>query len=96
MGRTKGKKRQSRLAFAPVEEDPRGRPSPTSSSFTPSRLRYAGPLSGNVTIKGQLQLEDYTRNRDPDERNQSDDHALVGAGQVASEVIPNQSEPEAK
>lgn len=64
-GKIKSNKKQSRLAFIPVEQSS----SPSSSrqtessqsAFTPSKLRYANPFTGKVTIKGQLQLEDYTR-----------------------------------
>lgn len=58
----KGKKKQSRLAFAPIQDSPSPRRTDASqSAFTPSRLRYANPFTGKVTVRGQLQLEDYTR-----------------------------------
>lgn len=58
----KGKKKQSRLAFAPIQDSPSPRRTDASqSAFTPSRLRYTNPFTGNVTVRGQLQLEDYMR-----------------------------------
>ncbi|EED14906.1 conserved hypothetical protein [Talaromyces stipitatus ATCC 10500] len=63
MAGAKEKKKQSRLAFTPIEDLP---PSPratesSKSAFTPSRLRYSNPFTGKATVKGQLQLEDYVR-----------------------------------
>jgi hypothetical protein len=59
----KGKKKQSRLAFAPIQDSPSPRQTDSSqSAFTPSRLRDTNPFIGKVTVRGQLQLEDYVRN----------------------------------
>lgn len=58
----KGKKTQSRLAFAPIQDTPSPRRTDASqSAFTPSRLRYTNPFTGKITVRGQLQLEDYVR-----------------------------------
>lgn len=65
MAGAKGKKKQSRLAFAPIQDSPSRRQTDASqSAFTPSRLRYTNPFSGKITVKGQLQLEDYVRTWD--------------------------------
>lgn len=86
MAGAKGKKKQSRLAFASIQDSPSPRTTGASqSAFTPSRLRYANPFTGKVTVRGQLQLEDYTR---PWGRSAAGDakEELSEAGQPSSEV----------
>ncbi|OKL55889.1 hypothetical protein UA08_08941 [Talaromyces atroroseus] len=96
MAGAKGKKKQSRLAFAPIDDahslSARGPDYNTSqSSFSPARLRYSNPFSGKVTVKGQLQLEDYTRRWNNTEL----DDALTGPEQRSiPEPIPSQSHNE--
>ena len=85
MAGEKGKKKQSRLALAPIKDSPSPHRTDTSqSALTPSRLRYTNPFTGKITVRGQLQLEDYVRTWD----NAAGDvkEKLSEAGQPSSEV----------
>lgn len=81
----KGKKKQSRLAFAPIQDSPSPRRTDASQSvFTPSRLRYTNPFTGKITVRGQLQLEDYVRSWGNSAGDVKEE--LSEAGQPSSEV----------
>jgi hypothetical protein len=64
MPRKKGKVKQTRLSFVPVESSsPAAERSPGSSPFRPAKLRYENPSKG-LARREQLQLGDYTIPRD--------------------------------
>ncbi|KAF3402494.1 hypothetical protein DPV78_003971 [Talaromyces pinophilus] len=92
MAGVKGKKKQSRLAFAPIQDSP----SPdqidaSQSALTPSRLRYTNPFTGKITVRGQLQLEDYVRSWGNSAGEVKD--KLSEAGQPSSEVEVKRNSP---
>ncbi|KAE8551992.1 hypothetical protein EYB25_005883 [Talaromyces marneffei] len=87
MAGAKGKKKQSRLAFAPIQDSPPShRTDASQSALTPSRLRYTNPFTGNITVRGQLQLEDYVRSWGNSMVGGGDKEELAEPGQPSSEL----------
>lgn len=92
MAGAKGKKKQSRLAFAPIQDSPPShRTDASQSALTPSRLRYTNPFTGNITVRGQLQLEDYVRSWGNSMVGGGDKEELAEPGQPSSELDAKRS-----